>query len=95
MSGSRVRLPRQVSPPFTVYRNGVLQAEGADYRVQDGTLEFDDELRKDRISGWRWFLGAWGVGTYRQHDSVDVRYQRGGRARLAEGLEIESTESVR
>ena len=88
MVGSRVTLPRQVSPPFTVYRNGVRQAEGADNVVHDGALEFSDDLRKDKVSGWRWFLGAWGVGTYRQHDSIDVRYQRDGRTRLAEGLEI-------
>ena len=54
--------------------------------------EDDDmaELRKDKVSGWRWFLGAWGVGTYRQDDSVDVRYERAdGSPAVAEGLEIE------
>ena len=44
----------------------------------------------DLISGWRWFLGAWGVGTYRQNDSVDVRYDApDGTPRVAEGLEIQ------
>ena len=48
------------------------------------------ELKKDRISGWRWFLGAWGVGTYRQDDSVDVRYERAdGTPAVAEKLDIE------
>ncbi len=88
MPGSRVALPGQISPPFAVYRNGVLQSEGADYTVRDGALEFAAELRKDKISGWRWFVGAWGVGTYRQHDSIDVRYELGGRPMLAEGLDI-------
>lgn len=88
MPGSRVVLPPSVRPPFTVYLNGVLQAEGPDYAVRDGALLFDRELRKDRVSGWRWLLGAWGVGTYRQDDSVDVRYERDGRSRVAEGLEI-------
>ena len=88
MSGTCVALPRQISPPFTVYRNGVLQAEGTDYTVRDRTLEFAAELRKDKISGWRWFLGAWGVGTYRQHDSIDVRYELKGRTMLAEGLDL-------
>lgn len=88
MPTSRVALPRPVTRPFTVYRNGVPQAEGEDYVVRENALEFGAELRKDRISGWRWFLGAWGVGTYRQHDSIDVRYQRGGRPVVAEGLEI-------
>ena len=59
--------------------------------VRDGALVFPRELRKDRISGWRWLLGAWGVGTYRQNDSVDVRYQApDGSPRVAEGLEIEA-----
>lgn len=88
MPGSRVLLPRQVSPPFSVYRNGVLQSEGGDYVVEGRTLVFGDELRKDQISGWRWFLGAWGVGTYRQHDSIDVRYELDGRPVLAEALDI-------
>jgi hypothetical protein len=52
--------------------------------------EIPQGLRKDKISGWRWLLGAWGVGTYRQNDSVDVRYEApDGSPRVAEGLEIE------
>lgn len=86
---SVVPLPSEVRSPFEVYINGVRQEPGRDYRVEAGALVFDRELRKDRISGWRWFLGAWGVGTYRQHDSVDVRYDgTDGSPRLAEGLEI-------
>ena len=58
--------------------------------VREGALVFERELRKDKISGWRWLLGAWGVGTYRQNDSVDVRYEAAdGSPRVAEGLEIE------
>jgi len=83
-----VPLPPRIAPPFSVYRNGVLQSEGEDYVVRGDALEFAAELRKDRISGWRWFVGAWGVGTYRQHDSIDVRYERNGRPMLAEGLDI-------
>ena len=89
MPGSRVPLPPQVAASFTVYRNGVPQAEGTDYVLRGRALHFAAELRKDRVSGWRWFLGAWGVGTYRQHDSIDVRYEQAGRIRVAEGLEIE------
>jgi hypothetical protein len=81
-----------VREPFEVYLNGVHQAPGEDYRVQRGALVFDRVLRKDRVSGWRWFLGAWGVGTYRQDDSVDVRWSVDGRPRIAEGLEIAETE---
>jgi hypothetical protein len=86
---SIVRLPPQVQPPFQVFISGVPQKEGADYAVEGRELVFDRELRKDRISGWRWFLGAWGVGTYRQHDSVDIRYELRGRPMVAEGLDIE------
>jgi len=86
---SLVPLPPDVRSPFEVYINGVRQEIGRDYSVEGGALAFERDLRKDKISGWRWFLGAWGVGTYRQHDSVDVRYDApDGSPRLAEGLEI-------
>ncbi len=90
MPRSIVKLPAEVRPPYEVYLNGVRQELGTDYIVRDGALVFELELRKDHISGWRWLLGAWGVGTYRQNDSVDVRYETtDGAPRVAEGLEIE------
>ncbi|MCL2768850.1 MAG: hypothetical protein FWD42_01900 [Solirubrobacterales bacterium] len=90
MARSIVRLPADVREPYEVYLNGVRQEPGVDFAVRSGALVFERELRKDRISGWRWLLGAFGVGTYRQDDSVDVRYEtRDGLARVAEGLEIE------
>ena len=90
MARSRVPLPREVRNPYEVYVNGVRQRLGEDYQVRAGILEFERELRKDHISGWRWLLGAWGVGTYRQNDSVDIRYEAAdGSPRVAEGLEIE------
>ena len=90
MSRSKVRLPADVRSPYEVYINGVRQRLGIDYSVREGSLVFERELRKDKISGWRWLLGAWGVGTYRQDDSVDVRYEAAdGSPRVAEGLEIE------
>ena len=76
--------------PYEVYLNGVRQQLGVDYSVREGALVFQRELRKDKISGWRWLLGAWGVGTYRQNNSVDVRYvARDGSPRVAEALDIE------
>jgi hypothetical protein len=90
MSRSKVRLPSDVRSPYEVYLNGVRQRLGIDYTVREGSLVFERELRKDKISGWRWLLGAWGVGTYRQDDSVDVRYEAAdGSPRVAEALEIE------
>jgi hypothetical protein len=85
-----VRLPRGVRPPFEVYVNGVLQAEGTDYEYRDGTLLFDRPLAKEgKLGLWRWFLGAWGIGTYRQNDSVDVAYRMGGKPYVAHALDIE------
>jgi hypothetical protein len=90
MPRSVVRLPTDIRSPFEVYVNGVRQQLGEDYEVHEGALVFERELRKDRISGWRWFLGAWGVGTYRQDDSVDVRYERAdGSPAVAQRLDIE------
>ncbi len=90
MPRSVVRLPRAVRPPFQVYLNGVPQRQGTDYTIDGDDLVFAKELRKDRIAKWRWFLGAWGVGTYRQDDSVDIRYERDdGTPAVAEKLDIE------
>ena len=91
MGKSKVPLPRDMRGSYEVYLNGVPQQAGVDYQVRDGALVFERELVKDKISGWRWLLGAWGVGTYRQNDSVDVRYEAAdGSPRVAEGLEIEA-----
>jgi hypothetical protein len=85
-----VPLPRQVPADFEVFVNGVPQRRGADYRVEGRTLVFERELKKEgRLGLWRWFLGAWGIGTYRQNDSIDVRYEAGGAPRVVEGLDIE------
>ena len=87
---SIVSLPPGVRAPFDVYVNGVHQREGADFDVVNGRLVFERELRKEgRLGLWRWFLGAWGIGTYRQNDSVDVQYEVGGRPQVAEGLDID------
>jgi hypothetical protein len=88
MPRSIVRLPPQIQEPFEVFLSGVPQQPGRDYVQEGRELVFERELRKDKVSGWRWFLGAWGVGTYRQNDSVDIRYTLGGRPMVAEGLDI-------
>ena len=91
MPQSAAQLPTDVRSPFDVFLNGVLQRPGEDYQVVDGWLVFEGALKKDKISGWRWALGAWGVGTYRQDDSIDVRWSRAdGSPAVAEQLEIVS-----
>lgn len=93
MSQSIVRLPASIGDDFDVYVNGVPQREWEDYEIRGSALIFNRELRADRISRRRWALGLWGVGTYRQDDTVDVRYEVDGVPRLAHALPIESDES--
>lgn len=86
---SIVSLPPDVRAPFEVYVNGVRQQRGSDYEIADRSLVFERDLKKEgKLGFWRWFRGAFGVGTYVQNDSVDVSFQRGGRPALIEGLEI-------
>ncbi len=85
-----VRLPGDVTRPFEVYVNGVPQREGADYRVEAGSLVFERPLAQEgRLGFWRWARILVGVaGTYRQNDSVDVVYDRAGRRVVATGLRM-------
>jgi hypothetical protein len=86
----RVRVPAGVRPPFQVYLNGVRQSEGPDFKYRNGELLFDRPLVKEgRVALWRWLVGAFGVGTYRRNDIVDVRYELDGRPFVAHALEIE------
>ena len=63
--------------------------------ARDGVLLFDRPLAKEgRLGLWRWFLGAWGIGTYRKHDSVDVAYEFEGRRYVAEALDIEPPDAA-
>ena len=85
-----VRLPAGVREPYTVFLNGVRQQQGKDYEVRRGVLEFDRPLAKEgRLSLGRWFLGAWGIGTYRKNDTVDVAWEVDGKPRVAHALDIE------
>jgi hypothetical protein len=85
-----VRLPAGVREPYTVFLNGVRQQEGTDYEVHRGVLEFDRPLAKEgKLGVGRWFLGAWGIGTYRKNDTVDVAWEVDGRPRVAHALDIE------
>ena len=85
-----VRLPEHARAPFAVYVNGVRQRDGVDYEVRGRALLFNRPLAKEgRLGFWRWFLGAWGIGTYRKNDQVDVAWEVDGRPRVAHALDFE------
>jgi hypothetical protein len=90
MAESRVRLPAGVREPYSVYVNGVRQQLGRDFRIESGRIVFSRELVKEgRLGFWRWFLGAWGIGTYGRNDQVDVAWEIDGRPQVAHALDIE------
>ena len=84
----RVKLPPGVRQPFEVYVNGVRQELGTDFRVSSGELVFERELVRQKLGPGAWFMGIWGIGTYKRNDEVDVRYEIDGRTMLAHGLKI-------
>jgi hypothetical protein len=86
--GTRVQLPPGVRPPFEVFLNGVRQELGHDYSISRGELVFSQELVRQKLGGWAWFLGFWGIGTYKRNDEVDVRYERDGQPQVAHALDI-------
>lgn len=88
MPTSRVKLPPGVRSPFEVYVNGVRQELGGDYRVAGGELVFDRELVQQKLSPWEWFMGLWGIGTYKRNDEVDIRYEIDGQPTVAHALPI-------
>jgi hypothetical protein len=88
MAHWRVVLPPSVRSPFEVYINGVPQELGVDYRITSGELVFERELVNQKLGPWAWFMGFWGIGTYKRNDEVDVRYELDGQPMVAHALEI-------
>ena len=71
-----------------MFVNGVPSRRGR-LRARAGgdALLFRRELvQEGKLGFWRWFLGAWGIGTYRRNDVVDVRYPLDGRTLVAHAL---------
>jgi hypothetical protein len=90
MADWTVRLPPRVREPYSVFLNGVRQEPGVDFEVRGRILVFDRPLAKEgRLGFWRWFWGAWGIGTYRKNDQVDVTWEVDGQPRVAHALDIE------
>jgi hypothetical protein len=92
MPSSRVKLPGGVRSPFEVYVNGVPQELGSDYRIESGQLVFERELVQQKLGPWAWFLGFWGIGTYKRNDTVDIRYELDGQPMVAHALPIIASE---
>jgi hypothetical protein len=84
----RVKLPPGVRTPFHVYINGVPQELGSDYKISGGELLFERELVQQKLGAKAWFLGFWGIGTYKRNDEVDIRYEVEGRPMVAHALQI-------
>jgi hypothetical protein len=84
----RVKLPPGVRTPFQVYVNGVPQELGSDYQISGGELLFGRELVQQKLGAKAWFLGFWGIGTYKRNDEVDIRYEIEGRPMVAHALPI-------
>jgi hypothetical protein len=73
----------------------VPQQAGTDYERRGRRLLFHRPLAKEgKLGPWRWFLGAWGIGTYRKNDQVDVAYEVDGRPIVAHALDIEAPEGA-
>lgn len=88
MPSSQIQLPPGVRSPFEVYVNGVRQELGADYTVSAGQLVFERELVQQKLGPWAWFLGFWGIGTYKRNDEVDIRYEVDGQPTVARARAI-------
>jgi hypothetical protein len=86
--GSIVPLPEGAGPPFEVYVNGVLQAEGHDYVVEGGSLRFARRLVPPRPTTARFLARLMVAGRYKPEHTVDLVYRSGGRREMAHRLPI-------
>jgi hypothetical protein len=82
---SRVELPPGVGADYEVYVNGIRQEAGRDFDRLGDDLVFRRTLaREGRLGPIRWLSMLLGVaGTYRNHETVDVVYEAGGRRTVA------------
>jgi hypothetical protein len=88
-AGRRVKLPAGAEPPFSVFVNGVEQAEGRDYNVRAGEIVFTRPIVKEKVGMGRWMAMYLGLfGTYRKNETVDVQYSRGGKVTLSSDLAV-------
>jgi hypothetical protein len=89
-AGRRVRLPAGAEPPFTVFINGVEQAEGKDYDIRPGAIVFTRPIVKEKVGTGRWLAMYLGLfGTYRKNETVDLQFTRKGKTTLLDDLPVE------
>jgi len=87
--GRRAKLPAGAEPPFTVFVNGIEQAEGSDYEVRAGEIVFGRPIVKEKVGTGRWLAMYLGLfGTYRKHETVDIQFSRGGKVELAPDVKV-------
>ena len=89
-----MRLPADARPPFDVYVNGVVRAEGTDYTYREGAIHFTKPLDAGRHEGlWqKLVMSTAGVGYYNHGDSIDVHFHReDGTTAVLSGKRVEPT----
>ena len=74
--------------PFEVYVNGVRQELGATTGSPAASCCSSASWSARSSAAGPWFLGFWGIGTYKRNDEIDVRYEIDGRPTVAHALEI-------
>jgi hypothetical protein len=89
MTGSRVRLPDGVSPPFQVFVNGVEQAEGTDFAIAGAWIVFAQVLIAPRQDNARSVFRGFFYGRYRTEHVVDLACHVGGQAHVFSRLQID------
>jgi hypothetical protein len=93
VTGTRVALPADARPPFSVYVNGDQQTEGSDFVVADGAVRFTRPLsaaRRPEGVGRKLVMATIGIGFYPKGDTVDVHYTGAdGKPGVASGLTVE------
>jgi len=48
----------------------------------------DIAVQEQRLGFWRWFWGAFGIGSYGRDDQVDVTWEADGRPQVAHRLPV-------
>ena len=89
-AGRRVKLPAGAEAPYVVFINGVEQREGGDYEVRAGEIVFTRQIVKEQVGKGRWLAMYLGLfGTYRKNETIDLQFQRGGKAELVSDLSVQ------